>query len=262
MKGKVKLAVTCFWVAKAGNTSAEYEDAFYPKYNGKVCGQIHHFAVADGASEGMWSGKWAEILVNSFCRYRGKHQGTAEVLPKAYKAWDGIVKSYLTGMDRDNQTIPWYEEHNLHSGAFSSLLGFTIRQARKKRHWAVSTIGDSCLFQIRHGHELVTSFPMRHSADFHNRPVLVSSNPVHNTNVLSQGTSGQWKANDVFYLMTDALACWFLQEFEAGREPWLILGSLKHDHEGQLFREWISCLREQKVIRNDDVTLVRIAGCS
>ncbi|MDQ3816980.1 MAG: hypothetical protein M3362_04725, partial [Acidobacteriota bacterium] len=58
---------------------------------------------------------------------------------------------------------------------------------------------------------------------------------------------------DVFYLMTDALACWFLTEVENGNEPWMInRGPQKR------FEKWINKLRANMKIRNDDVTMFRI----
>jgi hypothetical protein len=70
-------------------------------------------------------------------------------------------------------------------------------------------------------------------------------------------SSGSWGCEDLFFLMTDALACWFLKEREQGNKPWHILRDL--DTQGQAsFKQFVSDLRTQQQMKNDDVTLVRI----
>jgi hypothetical protein len=58
----------------------------------------------------------------------------------------------------------------------------------------------------------------------------------------------------MFFLMTDALASWFFQEYENGGKPWEIIGENTIDKSS--FTNWIEQLRENKIIRNDDVTLL------
>jgi hypothetical protein len=72
--------------------------------------------------------------------------------------------------------------------------------------------------------------------------------------------SGRWQIGDTFYLLTDALAFWFLREIETGQKP---LGILRNFERGKSrsFGKWISHLRENKFIRNDDVTLLTIKIC-
>ena len=60
------ISTKSFWTSKAGNTAEDYEDAFWPKYQGVREGTAFYFAVADGATEGVLNGKWADTLVRSF----------------------------------------------------------------------------------------------------------------------------------------------------------------------------------------------------
>jgi hypothetical protein len=69
---------------------------------------------------------------------------------------------------------------------------------------------------------------------------------------------GAWDPGDAFYLMTDALACWFMREVEEGRMPWGVLRDLDTSGEIKPFREWVGDLRMDRAIRNDDVTLLRV----
>jgi hypothetical protein len=155
--------------------------------------------------------------------------------------------------------LPWYAEEKLRSGAFSSLLGLTIRCNSSAENivavtWEAMAIGDSCLFQVSNDN-LVAAFPLDHSDDFNSRPILLSTNPADNEYlsehiIFSEGTV---EAGDTLYLMTDALACWFLKDSEQGGKPWEIKRSSQED-----FERWIAKLRKDKLIRNDDVTMLRV----
>ncbi len=120
-------------------------------------------------------------------------------------------------------------------------------------------LGDTCLFQIRDGIP-VLQFPLKLSGEFNNRPLLISSNPTRNNQVLANFKSvrGEWRTGDQFYLMTDALASWSMREAEAGRAPWSLLQGLGTDAQAEPFAEWIATLRRTGQIRNDDVTCVRL----
>lgn len=120
--------------------------------------------------------------------------------------------------------------------------------------WEAMAIGDSCLFQVSNDN-LVAAFPLDHSDDFNSRPILLSTNPADNEYlsehiIFSEGTV---EAGDTLYLMTDALACWFLKDSEQGGKPWEIKRSSQED-----FERWIAKLRKDKLIRNDDVTMLRV----
>jgi hypothetical protein len=71
----------------------------------------------------------------------------------------------------------------------------------------------------------------------------------------AQAAVGGCGRGTAFYLMTDALSCWFLRECEWGREPWRILNDLG-THEG--FAKLVGDLRAAGDMKNDDVTLLRI----
>jgi hypothetical protein len=257
----MKIFVTSFWLPKAGNTHDEYEDAFYPHQDGEHQGIHFCFAVADGASEGILSGKWAEILVKSFCRFVAPHSNFKGLLERVYKDWNFWKKSYLHNREKRKSPIQWYEEPGLQAGAFSTFLGLmlTDRGEELPKKWNAIAIGDSCLFQVR-DEILLTRFPLTHSSEFNNRPLLISTNPPRNNGVLEAINikSGNWCIEDRFYLMTDALASWFLQEYEADQAPWRILRDFDTIDQQQSFKEWIHNLREKNQMRNDDVTLIRL----
>ena len=266
----MKLYLTTFYLAKLGNTKEEYEDAFYPKENGYKEGKKLSFSIADGASEGLWCGKWAEILVKSFCENEFLYNKFDENIiedfiqvftQKSYQNWNQWKEDYQSKRKNQGKEIQWYEEIGLGNGAFSTLLGLIFEDYEEEnlRKWTSLAIGDSCLFHI-HKDELKIKFPLEYSSDFNNRPLLFSSNPFKNKQSLNsiKKITGAWDCDDQFYLMTDALAYWFLKEFEENRKPWNFLCDLDTSDQTTDFYQWINELRTKKAIRNDDVTLIRI----
>lgn len=69
--------------------------------------------------------------------------------------------------------------------------------------------------------------------------------------------TGSWEENDSLYLMTDALACWFLASCETGVIPWRLLTEVTLTQEPP-FEQWLAKLRGRREIRNDDCTLLNV----
>lgn len=263
----MNLVIRSFRLQKAGNAFEECEDRLYPKFLNdrravyKLSDQsLSAFGIADGATEGMLSGEWAEILVKAFCRSKISHLDISFLIEKASRDWDFWIKNYLAERQRHNKPIKWYEEPGLKAGSFSTLLGlvFSDSQGSEVGEWHALAIGDTCFFHIRNG-KLIQSFPIENSSCFGNRPPLISSNPARNKDLSesSKMLAGDWLTHDSFYLMTDALACWFLQESEAGNSPWLSYPFINNSEE-ITFEFWVERLRSSKKMKNDDVTLVHV----
>jgi hypothetical protein len=184
--------------------------------------------------------------VRAYCDRRLNLRRLVSDLPILQAVWKQEVGS---------KPLPWYAEEKLRSGAFSSILGLNVEGGGS---WSAFAIGDSCLAQVR-GEELCACFPIQRSADFSNRPRLVSSISGASGESLEAAMQleGKWQEDDRFYLMTDALACWFLDRAEQGYTPWmdLELGSAGHRLR---FARWVEMQRGSRTMRNDDVTLLRL----
>lgn len=247
----MQIAVTARWIPKGGNAWSEYEDAFYPDdLRLQTWQDEFHCAVADGATETSFSGIWAQMLTGAFgrglfpCDDFGQWQEPLLRLRQDW--WLGISQ----------RSLPWYAEEKLRAGAFSTLMGLTLRSCEPR--WQAAAIGDSTLFQVREGN-LIRAFPLTRSEEFSSRPYLISSKFESNGDLRDYllFDSGQWQQGDTFYLMTDALACWALREHERGRAPWADLLEVVTD-EAVHFEQWIGELRATLRLRNDDVTLLRV----
>lgn len=257
----VKIYASTFWLPKAGNSLDEYEDAFHSGAKGVVFGDQLSFAVADGASEGMLSGEWAKILVLTFCRNKDIQGNAMSFLERAHRSWDAWITNYFQRREKQNRPIQWFEEDGFQNGAFSTLLGLRLIRPSDERigRWEANALGDSCLFHVSND-SLIASFPLKHSTDFNNAPFLIPTNRSKGRNFAAafKDAGGNFSVDDQFFLMTDALACWFLAENESNVNPWRTLRDFDTVDSQVTFQEWVSSLRAAKKMRNDDVTLLRI----
>jgi hypothetical protein len=225
------------------------------------------FALADGAAESPYSALWARLLVEEFLRQRERLPSWANWLPSLQERWDAAIRrpnASLTEngwrMPEDSGVMPWYLEPGLVQGAFATFLGLVIEDHK----WYAVAVGDSCLFQVRGG-EMIRAFPISRAVDFSNAPWLVGSRTspieVPHKNGLQQ--IGDWQPGDRFWVMTDALAQWFLVQVESEGKPWRTLEPLVHAavdlfSAQQAFAAWIEGSRLARQLRNDDVTLLAI----
>jgi hypothetical protein len=232
------------------------------------------FAIADGAAESPYSALWAQLLVEEFVRQGERLPNWASWLPSLQARWSAqVVKTVSPVVKKMSGTfseevpdtflngVPWYLEPGLFQGAFATFLGMVIED----HNWYAVAVGDSCLFQVRQD-ELIRAFPVTRAADFSNAPWLVGSrtspSEVPHKNGLQQ--MGDCQPRDRLWLMTDALAQWFLIQAESGDKPWLALEPLldpstDEDAAQQAFAAWIEGLRAARQLRNDDVTLLAVS---
>ncbi len=240
---------------KAGNAATEYEDAYDYGWSPDSGTPVFRCAVADGATEASFSALWATKLVRAYCNGIIAGHTLAESLHSSQQEWLTQVSAA--------PAREWYVEEKLKHGAFSSLVGLTLRNERDGQatgKWDALAVGDSCLFQVR-GAELLVRFPVARAVEFNNRPFLLSSNPAGNTGLIENTNTftGTWEAGDRFYLITDALAHWFLQAHERGARPSHTLTQLEDDdRDDARFMKFISEQRASQALRNDDVTLLTV----
>jgi Protein phosphatase 2C len=243
----VKLQVGVLHLPKAGATAAEYEDSFdYSAESGIA-------AVSDGASNNFESRSWARLLTRAFV-----HRPPAEFTAPQVLDWvDSVAAEW-------SESIPWqdltvFEETKAALGSAATLVGLKFESPALRKSegsWRCLALGDSCLFQVTRG-QLVKSLPIAKSADFDIHPPLLSTRAENSKLITDQliTAHGGWRAGDTFYLLTDAIAAWFLLEFEQGGSPWEVLSSLDE----QSFASFVDEKRAQKLMRNDDVTVVALS---
>jgi hypothetical protein len=227
-----------FQTVKRGNRDNEMDDA-YRMNPARGC-----FALADGASESSFAGLWANSLAERFVADPpGSSISWEEWLAPARDQWR---------QDVDGREMPYYAVDKAAYGAFSTLLGFEMFADNT---WKARAVGDSCLFHVRED-ELLLSFPLTAVSEFGTAPNLLSSRVIPDQARMADcRIEGEWRRGDRFLLMTDALACWFLQEVMNHTSCRLLLKMLRCEGPAA-FSERVAELRRDKNLKNDDVTLL------
>lgn len=244
-----------FWLPKDGARASEYEDAFAPAALDDAPRTRLRCAVADGASESAYARLWARQLVGEFTS--GGLTGPDLVeLPRVGRRWADEVSRILA---RDEPA--WYLERKAEEGAFAAFIGLEFVDAPGRDDagtFGAIALGDSCFVQVRED-AIERAFPIERAAAFDARPLLVPSVPERVDEVAAAIAryGGAWQSGDRFYVMSDALACWFLAGSERAERPWQHLDRFERRDRAD-FRQWVRALRRSSVLKNDDVTLLRL----
>lgn len=242
-----------FWVQKRGNQAQEYEDAAFPVDRRDYAQHNVRLAVADGATECLFARRWAEQLVHAVGEGVLSLHGFFNGITRLRADWQQwIIRK---------KTLPWYAEEKARQGAFAALLALELTtegsDGAMDGCWNAAAVGDSCLFHIR-GENVLVRFPLTTPEAFDNRPILLGSVGTENSCLNELTSSGLWKKGDAFFLMTDALACWFIKHLDAGGSPLEVQGDFAFPNDPDPFRAWVESLRDKGSIRNDDCTLIRV----
>ncbi|MFN8463978.1 MAG: protein phosphatase 2C domain-containing protein [Caldilineaceae bacterium] len=244
------------WLPKAGRSAEEYEDAYWPRRDGRYPLEDGvRCAVADGATESSFAQRWARQLVITYCNPSTPGPADAAGFRAALDCQGASWVRHIYA-----KPLAWNFQVKAQRGAFATLLGITFTGCENgERRWDAVAVGDSCLFQARAG-ELICSWPQLASGDFGFHPQLLCSIAANNERVWAGldglTTSGTWAAGDLFLLMTDALAKWFVTAQENKHRPW---ETLKEVAASASFSGWIEERRAGQEMPNDDVTLMIIS---
>jgi hypothetical protein len=275
----MRALVTAYAVPKIGCPPWEIEDAVSVVHVEDRMNKVSKFdrtmhcditttmlkvSVADGATESYRAKAWAAHLTDTlagsgktWCEARGFMRR----YKKAVRKWKTVVRGYRADRERDGRPIEWYEEPGLERGAYATVIGvqFEENDDRTNQVWRAVAIGDSCVFQVR-GDELLFDFPMDAANKFTSSPPLVPSRTgLYDLVRKHVDTTGKkdWQSGDTFYVLTDALAAWFLRLVEGGQKPWQRLRDVD-TRELKDFQQWVDDERSMGELRNDDTTLVRV----
>jgi hypothetical protein len=258
---------------KEGEDIIENSDAFHSnEQNGGLC-----VALADGATQGMMTKNWAICLVETACSQKEKmahKQHLASTIVNARILWkeerDSLVRTKNHSLSASEYT--WLYKY----GAYSTFLSLRISGSIVE----AAAIGDTCLFHVNNN-KLLKSFPVTDATKFNDSPTLLGSialdNIEHEIETLFRFDLGKLKRSSRLYLMTDALAAWFLREYSKPAEkghlqPWVILDrfvtnnlksrsanflkQLGRKNDKESFTQFVKRLRINSEITNDDTTLI------
>ena len=248
----MKVFAETFLIQKQGCTREEQEDAAWAVERCEDEQTCVRLAVADGATESIFAGRWAKQLVDAVGNGKLSSSNFSNGISQLRADWH----QWLAG-----KTLPWYAEEKARQGAFAALVALELSvENGSETHegsWTATAVGDSCVFHVR-GKEILNRFPLTSSEAFDSRPYLLSSVCGESEQRIEESRRGTWCVGDYFYLMTDALACWFLKHIDGGGSPSDLKGYFGSQDGNDSFGAWVNSLRKQGSIRNDDCTLVRV----
>lgn len=216
------------------------------------------FAISDGATAAIYAEIWADILVNSFEKL---DLFTADLVNSDLAAnialWLKECKLLWQKKEQEltKQAASDFILQKLLEGSQATFLGlaFNINEANNNNlAWRSFAIGDSCLFIVS-DNDLVCSFPIKDAQQFSATPDLIDTKIANYKFDDNQLITGNIGLGSRCYLMTDALAQWFLEQVSTNQQPWQQLDKIAEQN--NLF-EVVDTYRKQGEIRNDDVALL------
>jgi Protein phosphatase 2C len=228
---------------KPGSNAKQCEDAFAFSESSAIA------AVCDGAGRAFESRLWARLLANSFVK-----NSPLGLTNDALLDWvDSVAVAW-------SRSIPWerlnvFEEEKARLGSTATLIGLQLAAPSPQATngtWQCLAMGDSCLFQVSQG-RLARALPLKKSSDFSVHTPLLSTQRGINEQIAGKlmAKNGNWQDGDRFFLLTDAVAKWFLSEYEQGNAPWDFLSSLDE----QPFKTFVQDKQARGLMRQDDVTV-------
>ncbi|MEJ2853112.1 MULTISPECIES: hypothetical protein [unclassified Saccharothrix] len=242
-----------FSAPKHGNDPWEWEDGAAAVPGDPATGRGPRFAVADGATEGFGSARWAMRLVEGFVA------GDVELTERSLLGWAGRAQDAWRH-DPVLSRASGLELFKVDSvGSLATFLGCELVDLGGQRpRWRAVALGDTVLFHVR-GDRLVTQFPDIPADGFGTNPAGVPTAPAALPGALGgvEFAEGDLAAGDLLYLATDAFAQWMVRR--DGPALWSALAGLDHP---ERFRDLVDDRRAAREMTNDDVTLMRVSVAS
>ena len=207
------------------------------------------FAVTDGATEAFDAQNWARRLAQNWV------QAQSALTAEEFREWVATEGRELHD-SWNGLNLSWYSEEKARTGSFAALVGVELDFKTDSPSWKAIALGDSCLLHCRNGN-LLKSLPLSRPESFNCSPVLVASDvSMHETSIMSVVTdSGNCNNGDVLLLLSDGIACWFLERLEKRDLDPNELLKTKEDHE---LKQFFDGERLTGRMRNDDIAVLRI----
>jgi hypothetical protein len=237
-----------FWLPKDVQNAQAYEDAF------DVDSVRGLAAVCDGVSSTIFAGRWAAILAKAAVADPPDvhdHDSLDSWLKRTRSAWSQAI---------DETSLAWHQKPKMLDGAGTTLLWVELSRLEaaegvaKPYQLRAYSIGDCCLFHIRHGHVLQT-FPIQDSSRFEDNPQVIRSVPKRGDSVSFEAMETLCHPGDLLVLATDAVAGWTMRQLEAGA---VIDWNAYWNTPLEQWQQWLIGLRQQNQIRYDDSTVVML----
>ncbi|MGP6293853.1 hypothetical protein [Caldiplasma sukawensis] len=231
------MEICSFSFQKLGNTPEENEDAY--SYSDES------IAVADGASDSIFSGLWAKSLVDEFVD--GNYD--LEYTDNKVKFLQNARDRWFNGIKWDE--LKWNVKNKAITGSYATFISCRFEGEKIK----IFSVGDSCFIGIME--KQLYSFPIQDSKAFGITPRLLWSGygrPLDNREYKQRSdfVSVEFNKNQFseFMLSTDALSNYVISNGVKGFQK------VKENYN---MKNFFDQEREKGRIKNDDLTAVIIS---
>ena len=170
------------------------------------------FAIADGVSKSFFPKIWADVLVNKWVD--SKEFDESKFILECQKNWINQVTEIV-----NQHEVKWFTKNgfNRNKPGLATFVGLRFYKKKKKWLWKAEALGDSFLFFVpkninNFSKECIVISSKQKPVIFDNFPDYLSS--IGNIHKGKKYSEGRQLTSGTFYLMTDALAEWFLNEKE------------------------------------------------
>ena len=238
MKVTIKGFITC-------KSAEQYIDC---ADNYAVNKNSHRFSVSDGVSKSFFPKVWSEILVSQFVERTDLKE--SELIKVCQDEWQKRIDEIV----RLPET-KWFtkSQYNRKDQALATFVGLQFLEKEKK--WSASALGDSFLFFVPKGYKDYQKDLVRLSSKVD--PIVFDNFPDYLTSI-GESHKGRAKEkggnlrNGTFYLMTDALAEWFIKEEENA------IGKITVWKSQEDFERFIAQAIDENQLTNDDCAILCI----
>lgn len=208
------------------------------------------FAISDGVSKSFFPKIWAHILVNKWVDSREFDE--AQYILDCQKDWLKQVTEIVNKAD-----AKWFTKNafNRKEPGLATFVGLRFYKKKKEWFWKADALGDSFLFFVPKKIKDFTKECIVLSSKL--EPIVFDNFPDY-LNSLGNNHKGekQLKENPLtsgtFYLMTDALAEWFLNEKDNAVSKISVWENQKD------FERFVDEERHNKKLGNDDTAILTI----
>jgi len=168
------------------------------------------FAISDGVSKSFFPKIWADVLVNKWVD--SKEFDEAQFILDCQKDWLKQITKIANKPD-----AKWFTKnaYNRKESGLATFVGLRFFKKKKDWYWKANALGDSFLFFVPKkikdfSKECIVLSSKQEPIVFDNFPDYLSS--IGNNHKGEKQVEENTLADGTFYLMTDALAEWFLNE--------------------------------------------------
>lgn len=199
------------------------------------------FAISDGVSKSFFPKIWSDILVNKYVNQKDWKDNN-EFIVESQKEWQSKIDEIV-----NQPETKWFtkSQYNRKDPALATFVGLQFLESDQK--WIAQALGDSFLFFIpKDSKEIEIKLSTKPE------PIVFDNFPDYLSSIGSshkgekKAIKGEKIKEGTFYLMTDALAEWFLLNTEQAKQT---LDNIKTQEQ---YLETIANERNANRLNDDD----------